>query len=519
MFCDKCGRKPKKTYGAFPKAVIEIDNPEIITLLRKVVIPASMGTEEQVPAAIGKYHNVILHYEANKHTYLYSSDGIPTLLEMDVPQEIMDRIETLEDNVSDLNGAIDDVEQEIEDLKNSPDVVDIVATYADLQAYDTSELGDKDVIRVLADETHDGASAYYRWDKTNSQWIFIGITGPYYTKSEIDITVQGIDNDIDDLQSKIGKAKILTQEDYNYPADNPNSVALWLLDPGTYVVSQGVSARVSNDSVAEDTLYIVTTLGVHGKAILNFAPHDTLQTGPYYGYIYTVSSTGAEFDNRPLNSVIDALDSTYTKRALSANQGKVLNEKIGDLTTLTTTDKTDTVAAINEVNSEIGHPKTLTGADFNWDSVNKSTSGTLDSVALWLLPSGFYKVAPSLDSKTFLNKNGGFNGSSLYEFIIHNPNPTGTAATDITTIILVNANEPSQAPHYGALMATVTNHSDGNAASGYSDLTKISFLARASIKNDLTTTTTGYVLDATQGKELKDLIDALTARVDALEGN
>lgn len=187
MTCDTCGDKPKKCGNCnkdFPRAVIEIDNPETLVLLRKVVIPASMGTEEQVPPAIGKYHNVILYYEANRHVYLYSSDGIPTLLETDIPQEIIDRIETLEDNVNDLNDAIDDVEQEIEDLKNSPDVVDIVSTYADLQAYDTSSLGDNDIIRVLQDETHDGQSAYYKWDKTASTWTFIGTVGDYYTKTQ-----------------------------------------------------------------------------------------------------------------------------------------------------------------------------------------------------------------------------------------------------------------------------------------------------------------------------------------------
>ena len=53
-----------------------------------------------------------------------------------------------------------DVEDEVEEIKNNPDVVDIVATYADLQAYDTQHLTDKDIIRVLQDETHDGESTY-----------------------------------------------------------------------------------------------------------------------------------------------------------------------------------------------------------------------------------------------------------------------------------------------------------------------------------------------------------------------
>lgn len=122
MTCETCGEKPKKCGNCnkdFPRAVIEINNPESLVLLRKVVIPTSMGDEEQVPPAIGKYHNVILYYEANKHTYLYSSDGIPTLLETEIPQEIIDRIDTLEDDVDDLNDTIDDMEQEIEKARNT----------------------------------------------------------------------------------------------------------------------------------------------------------------------------------------------------------------------------------------------------------------------------------------------------------------------------------------------------------------------------------------------------------------
>lgn len=67
-----------------------------------------------------------------------------------------------------------DVEDEVERLENNPDVVDIVGTYADLQAYDTSTLTNKDIIRVLSDETHSDNSTYYRWNDPNSGWNFIG---------------------------------------------------------------------------------------------------------------------------------------------------------------------------------------------------------------------------------------------------------------------------------------------------------------------------------------------------------
>ena len=70
-----------------------------------------------------------------------------------------------------------DVEDEVEELKNNPDVVDIVETYQDLQNYDTSTLTDKDIIRVLEDSTRSNSSTYYRWNATTNQFDYIGEAG------------------------------------------------------------------------------------------------------------------------------------------------------------------------------------------------------------------------------------------------------------------------------------------------------------------------------------------------------
>lgn len=86
MACPECEKNKKKTAKDFTKAVVEIKNPDKLVLFRKVVVPASMGTEEQFPASVGKFSNVLLQYEANGDTYLYSSDGIPTQLSSDVSE-------------------------------------------------------------------------------------------------------------------------------------------------------------------------------------------------------------------------------------------------------------------------------------------------------------------------------------------------------------------------------------------------------------------------------------------------
>lgn len=388
MTCNACGEKPKKCGNCnkdFPRAVIEINNPETLVLLRKVVIPASMGTEEQVPPAIGKYHNVILYYEANKHVYLYSSDGIPTLLEMDIPQELLDRIEDLEDGLSTL-------EEEFEEFKNSPDVVDIVATYADLQEYDTSSLGDKDIVRVLSDETHGGASTYYRWMKNDSQWEYIGTFGDSIT--------------------------VLSEEDYDYPDNNPVGVALWRLPDGIYHNPKLVQVYVCSSiptPYSASSYYIKVSGGPNNATqIYRFdGGGDTIR-------IYWVNPADGSCND--INRIflkstdcIDWLNSTAINRPLSANQGKVLNERIGDLSTLATTAKTSAVAAINEVNSVIGLAKVLTEDDFNWNSITHSTADPKDSVALWLLNPGIYTVP---------------NGLTAYAY-----RSTYTAATSTTYIV------------------------------------------------------------------------------------
>lgn len=81
------------------------------------------------------------------------------------------------------------LQRQIDSIVASSDVVDIVGTYQDLLNYDTSKLGDNDIIKVLDDSTHSNATSYFRWH--NSTWNYIGSEGPYYTKSETDTLLNG----------------------------------------------------------------------------------------------------------------------------------------------------------------------------------------------------------------------------------------------------------------------------------------------------------------------------------------
>lgn len=492
MTCNACGEKPKNTARDFTKAVIEIDNPETLVLLRKVVIPVSMGTEEQVPPAIGKYHNVILYYEANKHVYIYSSDGIPTFIEVNIPEELLDRIDDLEDGLSEL-------EQEFDDFKNSPDVVDIVATYAALQAYDTSKLGDNDIIRVLVDETHDDESTYYRWDKQSSSWTYIGATGPYYTKDETD----------EMILSATGAVRLLTEDDMNWnfitqSATEPyNGVALWLLPPGIYQKDSntGLVRYSKTGNVSEDEVFIVGKKSTNGTPMLKLR---AVKSTDGYGHnFYTslasvfVDTTGSSISDGVWDIIKPADDLTTTAMnvPLAANQGKVLKDMIGDLSTLTTTAKTNLVSAINEVAASGGDDWTeLTAADYNYPTNNPT------SVASWKLADGKYKAASGV---TIAPRYGVTWSSGVTNLIVKDLNGS-------KNIYTANSN-------YGSQGRFFTLYSNGTL---YTD-TEIEL----QLEDSVTSTSKIRALTANQGKILNDKITNIMttlatydARLQALEG-
>lgn len=104
------------------------------------------------------------------------TDGRETQIRTDLGGRIDDEADTREQTDTDLQGQIDAIVAK-------SDVVDIVGTYADLENYDTSALGDKDVIKVIADETHDDAISYYRWSADDEEFNYVGSEGPYLTPS------------------------------------------------------------------------------------------------------------------------------------------------------------------------------------------------------------------------------------------------------------------------------------------------------------------------------------------------
>ena len=361
------GKKPTTT-----PSVIEINNPEQLVLLRRVVVPTSLGDDTTVPPAIGKYRNVVLVYEANKHVYLYSSDGIPTAIE--VPTEVYARLTALETGLANETEARERADsalhQEIVDLKNSPDVVDIVPTYAALQQYDTSALGDKDIIRVLADETHDGQSTYYRWTLASGTWTYIGAVGDYYTKAQTDTLLNGKQNTLtfdqtptSDSSNPVTSAGIKSYVDTKSVAFKPFPSS---------VATTGTTEQFMDSILA---LHPEVGMAYLGTVSLSDMPAGLLQEevevyvySDYVVYCVMRSTDVAPYAWWCASYNYQGWQPTNTDTAYTAGENISISAQ-------------NIISATNT-----GKAKVLTANDYNYPTSDPT------NIALWLLPDGLYSV-------------------------------------------------------------------------------------------------------------------------------
>ena len=94
-----------------------------------------------------------------------------------------------------VNEKDNNLQEQIDVIASSSDVVDVVGTYADLEAYDTSKLKNNDIVKVLQDETRGDAITYYRWvinqQTHEGSWNYIGSLGPYYTETQTNVLLAG----------------------------------------------------------------------------------------------------------------------------------------------------------------------------------------------------------------------------------------------------------------------------------------------------------------------------------------
>ena len=130
--------------------ILSIDNPAEVIIFHKATIAASLGDDTDIPPENGLYRNVLLEYEANGHVYLYSSDGIPTLLNNGLTSfnDLTDRplyggvTMTGSTNIPDVTGDISGLQEDLAD-----EILLRDGQYTEL----STAIGDEEDARIAAD--------------------------------------------------------------------------------------------------------------------------------------------------------------------------------------------------------------------------------------------------------------------------------------------------------------------------------------------------------------------------------
>ena len=135
------------------------------------------------------------------------------------------------------------LQTQIDAINSRSDVVDVVATKADLDAYDKDITVD-DIIKVLQDETQNDATSYYRNTATAKPytWELVGVLGQYYTKSQTDTLVNNEKTRAEAVEIlKVNTTDIiddLTHSDTAKPLSaNQGKVLKGYLDNGNLVIN------------------------------------------------------------------------------------------------------------------------------------------------------------------------------------------------------------------------------------------------------------------------------------------
>lgn len=159
-------------------------------------------------------------------------------------------------------GADVNLQGQIDAIVASSDVKDIVGTYAELQAYDTSTLGDRDIIKVLQDENQNNETTYYRWSTTSETFTLIGEEGPYYTKAQTDSLLNAKQNTLSAGANIQISGSTISATDTTYTAGNGLS-----LTGNAFAIDSTIVATQTDLATKQDTITAGTGITLTGATI------------------------------------------------------------------------------------------------------------------------------------------------------------------------------------------------------------------------------------------------------------
>lgn len=184
--------------------------------------------------------------------------------------------------------ADNNLQSQIDGITASSDVTDIVGTYAELENYDTSSLGDNDIIKVLQDESQNDETTYYRWSTSTQTFTLIGEEGPYYTKSAVDELLNAKQDTLTEganvqIQNNVISATDTTYSDFTGTDGTAAGTAGLVPAPATTDAGKFLKADGTWDTAGGSSVNIVQTTGT--------STTDVMSQNATTGMVYSDPST------------------------------------------------------------------------------------------------------------------------------------------------------------------------------------------------------------------------------------
>lgn len=228
-------------------------------------------------------------------------------------QDVSDEATARENADTNLQGQIDAISA-------SSDVTDIVGTYADLQAYDTTHLKDNDIIKVLQDESQNDETTYYRWSTSTQTFTLIGEEGPYYTKSQTDTLLQAKQDTLNAGSNiTIASDNTISATDTTYTAGTNVSISsgnVISATDTTYTAGTGLS--LNGTEFSADTTVLATQTDLSGKQNTLTAGSNITISGD------TISATDTTYSNFTGTDGTAAGEAGLVPAPATADAGKFL---------------------------------------------------------------------------------------------------------------------------------------------------------------------------------------------------
>ena len=205
----------------------------------------------------------------------------------------------------------------------------------------------------------------------------------YYTKSEIDVTVGGIESDVTEIVDGLTQSSHFTQTatGFSFTLDDAlDDAAKTATNYATDITGGGVMVHPSDDATSGVRITSDVDIMRDGTSVINIGTNDAVRIGAADNVQMLLASDGMEIDNEVGNTIF-AVESNSTGTTTVTVAAEVV-------TWAAETDVTTTANTVSDANAATGYAvvtATIADTDYTLDSTYATatvTAGTGVSVAL-----------------------------------------------------------------------------------------------------------------------------------------